>query len=103
MSASTRDTRPPADHHAAVEAALDRRVLDVLDAAWEMAKDRRLVAGAYVTRPSVQKIAAELAEPIGPALAADVIASLNARDTSGKAEAVALLGEAVDHVWDVIA
>ena len=101
MSRETRDTRPPANKFQEIEAALDRRVLAALAAAWEMAIDRRLVVGAYVTREGVGKIAAELAEPISPELAADVIAGLN--DRNDRAEVDALEGEVLYHIWGVIA
>ena len=97
-----RDTRPPANKFQEIEAALDKRVLAALAAAWEMAIDRRLVVGHYVTREGVQEIAAELAEPISDALAADVIVGLNDRPTLHKAEQTSLAEEILDHVWSLI-
>lgn len=43
----SRDTRPATDRHAQIESALDARVLAALAAAWDMAKDRQLIAGHY--------------------------------------------------------
>lgn len=99
----SRDTRPATDRHAQIESALDARVLAALAAAWGMAKDRQLIAGHYVTREGVQEIAAELAEPISDALAADVIVGLNGRQTLHKTEQTALAEEILDHIWNVIA
>lgn len=98
-----RDTRPPANRFAEIEAALDARVLAALAAAWEMATERQLIAGAYLTRADVMENAATLAEPISDALAADVIAGLNDRPAGDRHEAAALDGEALDHIWSVIA
>lgn len=98
-----RDQRPPAARFAEIEAALDARVLAALAAAWKMAIDRQLVAGVYLTRADVVENAATLAEPISDALAADVIAGLNDRPAGDRSEAAALDGEALDHIWGVIA
>lgn len=38
-----RDTRPPADRHAEIEAALDKRLIAALAAAWQMAAKRGLL------------------------------------------------------------
>lgn len=103
MSTDNRDTRPPANRFAEIEAALDARVLAALAAAWKMAIDRQLVAGVYLTRADVVENAATLAEPISDALAADVIAGLNDRPAGDRREAAALDGEALDHIWGVIA
>ena len=54
MSTDNRDTRPPADRHAEIEAALDARVLAALAAAWKMAIDRQLIAGVYL--PAMQAL-----------------------------------------------
>ena len=102
MSPEKRDTRPPANRFAEIEAALDMRLLAALAAAWEMAIDRRLVVGHYSTRDDVQKIAAGLAAPIDDALAADVIAGLNDRHTLHRPERAALAEEILDHVWSVL-
>ena len=95
-----RDQRPPAARFAEIEAALDRRVLAALAAAWGMAKDRQLIAGNYITRAGVEKLAADLAEPITAELAADVIEGLN--NLAAPAAGVALEDEALDKIWDVI-
>ena len=99
----SRDTRPPANRFAEIEAALDARVLAALAAAWSMATERNLVAGVYVTRADVVENAATLAEPISDTEAADVIAGLNGRPAGDRREAAALDGEALDHIWSVIA
>ena len=96
-----RDQRPPAARFAEIEAALDARVLAALAAAWGMAKDRQLIAGNYITRAGVEKLAADLAEPITAELAADVIEGLN--NLAAPAAGVALEDEALDKIWDVIA
>lgn len=98
-----RDQWPPAARFAEVEAALDRRVLAALAAAWSMATERNLVAGVYVTRADVVENAAALAEPVTSEQAADVIAGLNDRPAGDRPEAAALDAEALDHIWDVIA
>lgn len=96
-----RDQRPPAARFTEIEAALDARVLAALAAAWGMAKDRQLIAGNYITRAGVEKIAADLAEPITAELAADVIEGLN--NLAAPAAGVALEEETLDHIWSVIA
>ena len=98
-----RDQRPPAARFAEIEAALDKRVLDALAAAWGMAKDRQLIAGHYITRAGVAALAAELAEPINGGQAAEVIEALNAFDRHDSGPGVALEEEALDKIWDVIA
>lgn len=100
MSPARRDTRPPADRHAEIEAALDARVLAALEAAWSMAEDRNLIVGTYSTRADVREAAENLAEPISDAQAADVIAGLN--DRREARETAILSEEILDHVWSVI-
>ena len=96
-----RDQRPPAARFAEIEAALDARVLAALAAAWGMAKDRQLIAGNYITRADVEKLATDLAEPITAELAADVIEGLN--NLAAPAAGVALEEETIDNIWSVIA
>ena len=101
MSIDNRDTRPATDKHAEIEAALDRRVLDALAAAWSMATERNLVAGQYWTREDVRELAEDLAEPITDEQAAEVVErSLHAAGISGVSiDADTLL----DDIWEVIA
>lgn len=96
-----RDQRPPAARFAEVEAALDRRVLDALAAAWSMATERNLIAGQYWTREDVRELAADLAEPITEEQAAEVVErSARAAGISGVSiDADTLL----DDIWEVIA
>ncbi len=102
MSTDNRDTRPPANRFAEIEAALNRRVLAALEAAWSMAAERNLVTGDYWTREDVREIADDLAEPITDALAADVIQGL--RDAQGLPAGLVVDSDTIlDHVWDVIA
>ena len=92
-----RDQRPPAARFAEIEAALDKRVLAALAAAWSMATERNLVAGVFWDRAAVEIIAEKYAEPIDSDQAADVIEALNGRgDTLGE-------DEIIDRIWDVIA
>ncbi len=102
MSTDNRDTRPPANRFAEIEAALNRRVLAALEAAWSMAAERNLVTGDYWTREDVREIADDLAEPITDALAADVIQGL--RDAQSLPAGLVVDSDTIlDHVWDVIA
>lgn len=96
-----RDQRPPAARFAEIEAALDKRVLDALAAAWSMATERNLVAGQYWTREDVRELAEDLAEPITDEQAAEVVErSLHAAGISGVGiDADTLL----DDIWEVIA
>lgn len=98
-----RDQRPPAARFAEIEATLDKRVLAALAAAWGMAKDRQLIAGHYITRAGVEALAADLAEPVTEAQAAEVIEALNAFDRHDTGPGVALEEEALDKIWQVIA
>ena len=93
----SRDTRPPADRHAEIEAALDRRVIVALVSARRMAQERHIVAtGHMLTRDDVRRMAERLAEPITDGQAAEVIEALN---TCG----LYLTDELVlDKIWDVI-
>lgn len=101
MSAAKRDTRPPANKFQEIEAALDKRVLAALAAAWEMAAERNLVTGDYWTREDVQGIAADLAEPISDAQAADVIQGL--RDAQSSPAGLVVDSDTIlDHVWGVL-
>lgn len=98
----SRDTRPPANRFAEIEATLDCRVLAALAAAWEMAAERNLVAGDYWTREDVRVIADDLAEPITDAQAADVIQGL--RDAQSSPAGLTVDSDAIlDHIWGVIA
>lgn len=102
MSTDNRDTRPPANRFAEIEAALDRRVLAALAAAWEMAAERNLVAGDYWTREDVRGIADDLAEPISDEQAADVIQGL--RDAQSSPAGLVVDSDTIlDHIWSVIA
>lgn len=102
MSTDNRDTRPPANRFAEIEAALDARVLAALAAAWKMAAERNLVTGDYWTREDVREIADDLAEPITDALAADVIQGL--RDAQNSPAGLTVDSDAIlDHIWGVIA
>ena len=97
----SRDTRPPANRFAEIEAALDRRVLAALEAAWSMAAERNLVTGDYWTREDVQGIATDLAEPITDAQAADVIQGL--RDAQSSPAGLVVDSYAIlDHIWGVL-
>lgn len=98
-----RDQRPPAARFAEIEAALDKRVLAALAAAWGMAKDRQLVAGNYITRAGVEKLAADLAEPINDGQAAEVIEALNAFDRHDTGPGVDLERKTLDKIWQVVA
>jgi len=101
MSRETRDTRPPANKFQEIEAALDRRVLAALAAAWEMAAERNLVTGDYWTREDVQEIADDLAEPITDAQAADVIQGI--RDAQSSPAGLVVDSDTIlDHVWGVL-
>lgn len=57
-----RDQRPPAARFAEIEAALDKRVLDVLSKAHALAAERGLVAGGYWQLEDVHECARENAE-----------------------------------------
>lgn len=96
-----RDQRPPAARFAEIEAALNKRVLAALAAAWKMAEERQLVTGNYITRAGVQALAAELAEPITSEQAAEVIAGLNGLERP--ADSTTLEEEVLDHIWNVVA
>lgn len=85
-----------------IEAALDARVLAVLEKAWALAAERNLIVGNYWTREDVRGIAADLAEPISDELAADVIQGL--RDLQASPAGLTVDAETIlDHIWSVIA